>query len=336
MRILAWEHFSALGGAAPPALAREGGAMLGALAADLSRAGHDVVTVLGPAAAGARRRRAAGAPGLDRAAGPDRSFRDAAGRVDAVWIVAPETGRRLERLTRAALEAGAKVLGSSPPGIRVAASKWRTAAALRRAGVPVVPTRRLRGRPGGNVVGDWAFPLVAKPDDGVGCDRVELVRRPGELGRALRRGSGRPRAWVVQPRVRGVAASVAVLAGPGCAVPLALCSQRVRAGVPFAYAGGEVPLESPAAGRARAAAVRACRAIPGLAGYVGVDLILTPGGPLVVELNPRLTTSYLGLRAATRANLAAAAIAAVEGRRPAAMRFERTVRFDAGGRVRGR
>jgi predicted ATP-grasp superfamily ATP-dependent carboligase len=82
--------------------------------------------------------------------------------------------------------------------------------------------------------------------------------------------------------------------------------------------------------------VRACRAIPGLAGYVGVDLILTPGGPLVVELNPRLTTSYLGLRAATRRNLAAAAIAALEGRRPAAVRFERTVRFDAGGRVRGR
>jgi predicted ATP-grasp superfamily ATP-dependent carboligase len=310
--------------------------MLRALAADLSRAGHDVVTVLGPAAAGAPRRRAAAAPGLDRAAGPDRSFRDAAAKVDAVWIVAPETGRRLERLTRAALEAGAMLLGSSPRGIRVAASKWRTAAALRRAGVPVVPTRRLRARGRWNGVAGWAYPLVAKPDDGVGCDGVRLVGRPGELGRFLRRGSRRPRAWVVQPRVRGVAASVAVLAGPACAVPLALCSQRVRAGDPFAYAGGEVPLESPAAGPARAAAVRACRAIPGLAGYVGVDLILTPGGPLVVELNPRLTTSYLGLRAATRTNLAAAAIAALEGRRPAAVRFERTVRFDAGGRVRGR
>jgi predicted ATP-grasp superfamily ATP-dependent carboligase len=31
--------------------------------------------------------------------------------------------------------------------------------------------------------------------------------------------------------------------------------------------------------------------IPGLAGYVGVDLIFTPSGPIMVEVDPRLTSA---------------------------------------------
>ncbi|HEU5303158.1 MAG TPA: ATP-grasp domain-containing protein, partial [Gemmatimonadales bacterium] len=40
-------------------------------------------------------------------------------------------------------------------------------------------------------------------------------------------------------------------------------------------------------------------------GYVGVDLILTRHGPAVLEINPRLTTSYCGLRQAVGVNTAA-------------------------------
>ena len=345
MKILVYEHFTALGDAAPPPLRREGGAMLRALAADLSRAGHDVA-VDAPSRGRAHRRRVPGSasdsadPGGNGGRGPANgtagsvgSFRAAAKNVDAVWIIAPETGGRLERLTRAALDEGVAVLGSSPRAIRTAGSKWRTARALERAGVPVVPTlrvpahaARLNGGTG------WRFPLVLKPDDGVGCEGVELIRGEEELGRVRRTAALRSHR-LIQPRLPGVAASVAVLVGPGVALPLAVASQRLRIGATFRYSGGEVPMDSPLAGRARALAVQACRAIPGLAGYVGVDLILTPEGPVVVEVNPRLTTSYLGLRAATRTNLAAAAIRALAGRRPRPVRFDARVRFDVGGRV---
>jgi predicted ATP-grasp superfamily ATP-dependent carboligase len=37
-------------------------------------------------------------------------------------------------------------------------------------------------------------------------------------------------------------------------------------------------------------------AMPGLWGLVGVDLIAAEQGPLLLEINPRLTTSYVGLR----------------------------------------
>lgn len=39
-------------------------------------------------------------------------------------------------------------------------------------------------------------------------------------------------------------------------------------------------------------------AIPGLEGLFGIDILLTAEGPVVVEVNPRLTTAYAGLRRA--------------------------------------
>ena len=46
--------------------------------------------------------------------------------------------------------------------------------------------------------------------------------------------------------------------------------------------------------------------IPGLTGYVGVDLVLTEDSALLIEINPRLTTSYIALRQVTPVNLAKA------------------------------
>jgi hypothetical protein len=53
-------------------------------------------------------------------------------------------------------------------------------------------------------------------------------------------------------------------------------------------------------------------------GYLGVDLVLgndpAGSGDVVIEINPRLTTSYVGLRALSRVNLAATMIAVACGR----------------------
>jgi hypothetical protein len=49
---------------------------------------------------------------------------------------------------------------------------------------------------------------------------------------------------------------------------------------------------------------RIAAAIPDLWGYVGVDLVATASGPVVLEVNPRLTTSYCGLRLALQVNAA--------------------------------
>jgi len=43
----------------------------------------------------------------------------------------------------------------------------------------------------------------------------------------------------------------------------------------------------------------------GLSGIIGIDLILTKEGPVVVEVNPRVTTAYAGLHASLGINPAA-------------------------------
>jgi len=49
----------------------------------------------------------------------------------------------------------------------------------------------------------------------------------------------------------------------------------------------------------------------GLRGYIGVDMVLTNDEPVVIEVNPRLTTSYIGLRKVINFNLAQAIVNAV-------------------------
>ena len=82
-------------------------------------------------------------------------------------------------------------------------------------------------------------------------------------------------------------------------------------------------------------ALAACRSIPGLRGYVGVDLIIPSaesGRPVVVEINPRLTTSYLGYRALAENNLAEWML--MQGRFERTIRWRKgTVEFDPAGNV---
>jgi predicted ATP-grasp superfamily ATP-dependent carboligase len=112
-------------------------------------------------------------------------------------------------------------------------------------------------------------------------------------------------------------ASVAFLCGPGVVCPLAPCEQRLSHDGRFSYLGGRLPLAPELADRAVGLGRRALGALPSALGYVGIDLVLgaDPAGAAdyVIEVNPRLTTSYVGLRAASRTNLAAALLASAAG-----------------------
>jgi predicted ATP-grasp superfamily ATP-dependent carboligase len=68
-----------------------------------------------------------------------------------------------------------------------------------------------------------------------------------------------------------------------------------------------------------AASRPAVESVPGLLGYVGVDLVLGAAADgsddWAIELNPRLTTSYVGLRALAVDNLAGAMLRVAAGER---------------------
>jgi len=338
MRILVHEFVSGGGLAGrpvPPSLAREGRAMRDAMLADLAALRrHQLVITVDPRFP----LRSKLAEVVVLAPGNGALLDGLLASVDAAWLVAPETGGQLESLTARAERQGVALLGSDAATIRRASDKGTLPRVLARRGVAhpetrIVTTAR-EARDAGRRMG---FPVVVKPARGAGCAGVWLVRSARDWPRALAAvGSLLPEGgpFLVQRHVPGVAASVSLLASGGEAVALAVNGQSLRTAGSVSYRGGVTPLAHPSAARARVAAVAACNAFPRLRGYVGVDLVLTADETVVIEVNPRLTTAYLGLRASMDRNLAGLALAACAGRLPRAPRAGRQVRFSASGDIR--
>jgi predicted ATP-grasp superfamily ATP-dependent carboligase len=337
MRILVHE-FASGGGLAgrrvPASLGREGAAMRDALIADLAAMRrHRVVATVDP------RFPLRAPPGVEVVTLPPESAALLDGLIasaDAVWLVAPETGGCLERLAARAESMGTTLLGPGAAAIRRASDKAGLPRRLARYGVPHPKTRVLRpGADRGRAAREVGYPVVVKPTRGAGCQGVCLARDARELSRAVDmadRANGKG-PLLLQRYVPGVAASVSLLADGKRAVALTVNGQWVRASRPFAYRGGTTPLDHPLVPRAVEAAIGACRALPGLRGYVGVDVVLTDSEAVVIEVNPRLTTSYLGVRAALEGNVAALALAACAGALPVPPPARRHVRYTAAGRI---
>lgn len=186
----------------------------------------------------------------------------------------------------------------------------------------------------------WAsgitFPVIVKPRFGAGSQSISTVRNSQELTAALNQFPSFPieSQAIVQPLVSGRPLSVAALFSGTTPLPVLrfpLAEQQLSSDGSFAYEGGIIPAQhrtdDPFPGFDHTHQVdqlidRIASAIPGLQGYIGFDLMLRlphdrtkfdkmehqiriPDSPLVlVEINPRLTTSYLGYRQLTTSNLA--------------------------------
>ena len=214
---------------------------------------------------------------------------------DATWLVAPETGGVLERLSTRVVSRGKRLLGSAPHAVALAASKLATANALTDAGVLIVPTRdAARSK--------MAGPCVVKPDDGCGC---EDTRRFAQAADAVAwiAAQPSPERFVTQPYMKGDPISLCVVASATHVCLLSVNRQLIELrDDAFCFRGCVVNAMADTGGKLASLAERTVAAIPGLHGYVGIDVLLTQDGPVVVEVNPRLTTSYAGLRSALGIN----------------------------------
>ena len=340
MRILVFEFVTGgglAGRAVPRSLAREGLAMRTALVDDLATIkGHEIVMTTDTRFVRPVPHNVDLVPIPTSETGATATIDALVNASDAVWLIAPETNRCLERLAARIERQGKALMGPSAAAVRRAADKSRLPGLLARAGIEHPETAVIsagsNARAAATRIG---YPVVVKPARGAGCGGVRLARGPRELGVAIaeaHRANGTG-PLVMQRFVVGRAASVSLIADGHRAVPMAVSAQRVTAAAGLSYHGGSTPFDHPLAEAAALAASRTCAAIPGLRGYVGVDLVLTSSAPVVIEVNPRLTMSYLGLRAVLEENVAALALEACHGRLPGRPVARRHARFTAAGRV---
>jgi len=284
VKLLIYEHLCAggLGERPAPSLLREGCAMLRAVAEDF--AAIEGVEAITPVANWFDQPLPSGAKRISAAA----NFRDVLRGIDAVLAIAPEFDGNLERLCVDAQRAGVRWLGCSADAIRLTADKLALGRWWQQRGVPTprIVERAAQGR------------YVRKPRYGAGSQDMQLLDVMSHLNGG--------EAFLLQEYAPGMAASVSFLCGPSVRTPLQATQQLLSDDGSFRYLGGRLPLPEPMASRATALALRAIDGIEGLGGWVGVDLILgeNEAEDRAIEINPRLTTSYVGIRRVARCNLA--------------------------------
>jgi predicted ATP-grasp superfamily ATP-dependent carboligase len=236
----------------------------------------------------------------------ETAFRDLAARADWTVVIAPECDDILSTRCQWVDESGGHLLGPSVEAVRLTSDKLALSRLWAQRGITTPPT--WKSATDATVPG----PLVCKPRCGAGSQATFLIPQHDLISTTLARArTEMPGAeFILQPLVPGQPASVAFFCGPRATIPLVPALQRLSADGRFKYLGGEIPMADLLADRARNLAARAIGVVPGLRGYIGVDLILGAAADgsqdHAIEINPRLTTSYLGLRQLAQFNLAQA------------------------------
>jgi predicted ATP-grasp superfamily ATP-dependent carboligase len=227
-------------------------------------------------------------------------------RCDAVLLIAPETYGVLAALAAQAEEAGVPLLGSSTSAITITANKASCHRVFRAAKLPTPATRCTPFPSALKTAERMKYPLVIKPVDGMGSEGVCRVGSPSDLKACLKafRQVTSHNKILLQSLVSGTPVSVSLLACQGRSMPLSLNLQLIGTGPNLRYLGSQVPFRHPEGWRAVDLACSAVSRITGLSGYVGVDLILTDDSAQLIEINPRPTTSYIGLRQVSGINVA--------------------------------
>ncbi|NOZ40342.1 MAG: ATP-grasp domain-containing protein [Planctomycetes bacterium] len=254
-----------------------------------------------------------------------------AGEADHTLVIAPEFDDILLQTLRHARQAGGQLLSSTNEFVKLTADKQRTALHLAKAGVPV-PDAVVISSDEEKLPADFFYPAVLKPVCGAGSQHTLLVSGPKD--------EPPPYPWPrrLERYCPGIAVSVAMLCGPSHRTPLPACRQHLSSDGRFTYRGGSLIHETDLARRATLLADCAMKALPPAIGYVGVDLVLGKvadgSEDYVIEVNPRMTTSYVGLRAATNENLAAALIENAAGRVTSPKFHTDRLEFSADGMIR--
>lgn len=162
--------------------------------------------------------------------------------------------------------------------------------------------------------------FILKPRDGAGSDRVQCLS-PEQLHRVIAMiPTSEHDRWIVQPRIPGQACSFGLIGGGNgrlsTILPGALQKIAEDSGA-LSYRGGIVPCDKQLQESIAPLALRMQQALGAFYGYIGVDVVVPAFGlnssepdqlgrnaAHVIEVNPRLCTSYVGYQKLCRQNLA--------------------------------
>lgn len=239
----------------------------------------------------------------------DQIFDELLQEAEMVWLIAPETDGILLHLTQRCVDKQVALIGCGAQAVSISSYKTLTAEALQAAEIPTLPvfsTKNWLARFEADSALLSQEAWVAKPEDGAGCDGIYLFEKKEQLADWLRSGNASEK-HICQPYQQGIAASFSMLCKSGQAWLLSANLQHlVQEECTLKLCGITLNAVENAHEKIMALANKIAQMLPDALGYIGVDIVIAPdtNNIFVIEINPRLTTSYVGLGEATGQNMA--------------------------------
>ncbi len=293
MKIIVYEHFTSgalHGQTLPDELAREGDAMLRAIVEDmLANTAFKPITL--------RDNRLADLPGaqnlpIANSTQYQQIWQQCLNSETLFLLIAPETNGVLQQFAEAVLKASKTLLGSSPEAIAVCSDKRRCGQFLQQHNLPTVETQS---------ADDWlnqplfTAPIVCKPNDGAGCVETYYFAETNHAANYLQKLSANERRQqIVQPFYDGQAMSLSLFIEQNVQI-LSLNQQLINIDQQFSYHGSQVGVPYPekfSYAEAQILVDELQLAMPGLSGFVGVDMLISEQQARIIDINPRLTSSF--------------------------------------------
>lgn len=239
----------------------------------------------------------------------DQIFDDLLQEAEMVWLIAPETDGILMHLTQRCIDKQVALIGCGAQAVSIASYKTLTSEALQAAEIPTLPVFSAKNwltlfEENSALVAQGAW--ISKPEDGAGCDGIYLFEKKEQLADWLRVGNASEK-HICQPYQQGIAASFSMLCKSGQAWLLSANLQHlVQEERAFKLSGIMLNAVEDMHEKIMALANKIAQMLPDALGYIGVDIVIAPdtNNIFVIEINPRLTTSYVGLGQATGQNMA--------------------------------
>ena len=219
---------------------------------------------------------------------------------DVVWLIAPETEGVLAFWCHFFKRQGKVLATSAQQAVELCQDKFATFKALQQAGIACVPSDLLD--PSSKME---TTKSILKLNDSVGCEEVYLVDSAQQWHDTVQNMNPQSQ-YIVQPYIQGEVLSLSCLFYQGQAYFICCNAQHMQIDQQqFELLGCTVNVQPEKASLYQMLCQKIADAIPFLFGYVGIDFIQTEAGDnLILEINPRLTSSYAGIKEALGINIA--------------------------------
>lgn len=247
---------------------------------------------------------------IDEKSNPMKIWQELLQTCEAALVIAPESDGILSGLTEVIEASKVKNLGCNQHAVDIASNKYAVYQTLKNTNILTIPTYRANELME-SFVPDESFKhgYVVKPNDGAGCSETFYFSDFAVLLDWLNLNPEKQANNIIQPFQTGIPASISVLCREGKAWVLS-CNQQMIAietttnQASIQYQGSLVNGLTNYQASFEKLANNIARALPGLNGYVGIDVIVDGETIYIVEINPRITTSYIGLRESLNCNSA--------------------------------